>query len=76
MFDEGPGWEEVVDVLFPVETARTAVQSRVQSVEMIGSCEDQKAIIALDTIELVQEERPIPIVDQTVHVLEDQNARR
>ena len=65
------GWGEVVDVLFPVETARTAVQSRVQSVEMIGSTNEQQTVVALKTIQLVEEERPVRVVDEGIQVFKD-----
>ena len=42
---------------------------------MVGRCDDEKTVIPDDAIELVKEERAIPIVDQAVEILEDKNAR-
>lgn len=37
---------------------------------MVGGSDDQQTIVALQTIELIQEERSVAVVDQTVEVLE------
>lgn len=63
------------DVLFPVEPAWPRGETGVKPVEMIGSCQNKEAVVVLDSVELVQEERPVPVVDQTINVLEDNYTR-
>ena len=64
----------VVSSLFAVKAARTIVESGVKPLEMVGGTNEQYAVIAFQTVQLVQEERPIAIVDERIEVLEDQHA--
>jgi hypothetical protein len=43
---------------------------------MIGSAYDEQPIIAFESVELIKEERPVSVIDQTVQVFQDDNTRR
>lgn len=61
-----------VNSLFPIEPAGAIGQAGVESIEMVGGSNDKQAIIPFETIKLIKEKRSVPIVDQTVEVLQYQ----
>ena len=65
-----------MDSLFPIEPAGPIGQAGVESIEMIGGSNDKQAVIPFESIKLVEEKRSVPIIDQTVKVLQYQLKRR
>ena len=63
-------------VLFAVEAARTVVQSGVQPIEVVGRTNDEQTIVAGETIQLIDEEGSVRVIDEGVEVLQNKNARR
>ena len=43
---------------------------------MVGGPDDQQTIVVFQAVELVQEERAVAVVDQTIQILKDHNAGR
>lgn len=61
-----------INSLFPIEPAGPVGQAGVKSIEMIGGSNDKQPLVPFEPIKLVEEKRSVPIVDQTVEVLQYQ----
>ena len=61
---------------FAIKPAGAFSNGRVQPVVVIGGSNDQETIVALQAVKLVQEERAVVVVDQTVQIFKDQDAGR
>ena len=64
------------NVLFPVETAGTTVQGGIQTIEMVGGTNDEQTVVPFETVQLIEEEGSIAVVNEGVRVFKDQDARR
>lgn len=62
--------------LLPVKSARASAQAGIEPVKVIGGADEKQAVIVMQTVDLVQEERAVEVRYETVKVLHNHNARR
>lgn len=61
-----------INSLFPIEPAGPVGQAGVESIKVIGGSNNEQPVVPFEPIKLVEEKRSVPIVDQTVEVLQYQ----
>jgi hypothetical protein len=62
--------------LLAIEAAWSTRQSGVEPIKVVRRPDKKNPIISLQPVQLIQEERAVLIIDQTIEVFEDDDTRR